>query len=128
MKKAILLLLFVCINSVALVSASDDFWKVSDKTINITATVGVPFVIDPKADLVFVDKTWLEFEYEKTITPEDANGSVISNTETISCTQCTTKPRTYNVYTITPTKTGTFTMLLRIIAVRLNRDLINSVV
>ena len=113
MKKAILLLLFVCINSVALVSASDDFWKVSDKTINITATVGVPFVIDPKADLVFVDKTWLEFEYEKTITPEDANGSVISNTETISCTQCTTKPRTYNVYTITPTKTGTFTMLLR---------------
>lgn len=110
MKKAFFLLFYVCINSAALAL---DFWEVSDKTINITATVGHPFVIDPAADLVFINKTWLEFEYKKTITPEDANGSVINVEKKIACTQCTTIPSTYNVYTITPTKVGTFTMTLK---------------
>ena len=109
MKKAIVLLLFVYIHTL---SYALDGWQVSDKTINITATVGRSFVIDP-AEGLGLPASRIRLEYSKTVTPTDANGSVVITTNTVGCTVSSVSH--YNVYTITPTQTGTFTMALKML-------------
>ena len=109
MKKAIVLLLFVYIHTLAYALEG---WQVSDKTINITATVGRSFVIDP-AEGLGLPASRIHLEYSKTVTPTDANGSVVITTNTVGCTVISGCH--YNVYTITPTQTGTFTMALKML-------------
>ena len=99
MKKAILLLLFACINSVAFAL---EYWEVPDREITITATKGVAFTINPRADLGLQADQITAFN-GPTTSPDPANICSIT-----AIREAGAANTFHYYYTLTPFATGSF--------------------